>query len=183
MKRDIQITKNWKLDIVELIRLIFQALGAAWLTMFLIGKAKAEDISLNWENPTQQETCTDSGTTTIDGINIWQLVATIDSPASSYVISAAKPGSYTYAATAFNAEGESRLSGKTTKTVVSFGVVDERAYIVAKISGKFLLLVVGTVPLGTPCDVDTEVNGMNAVPIDQVTFTGARDILVVASCG
>lgn len=163
-----------------------------WTIMFGLGfiagglmmqKAMAEDITLNWTNPTQQETCTDSGTTTIDGINIWQKIATIDSPASSYVIPAMKPGSYTYAATAFNADGESRLSGITTKDVVSFGVVDERAYIVAKTAGKFLLLVVGTVPLGTACDVDTEVNGMNAVPIEAVTFTGARDVLVVAQCG
>lgn len=163
-----------------------------WTIMFGLGfiagglmmqKAMAEDITLSWQNPTQQETCTDSGTTTIDGINIWQKIATIDSPASSYVIPAMKPGSYTYAATAFNADGESRLSGITTKDVVSFGVVDERAYIVAKTAGKFLLLVVGTVPLGTACDVDTEVNGMNAVPIEAVTFTGARDVLVVAQCG
>lgn len=146
-------------------------------------RAHAEDITLNWTNPTEQETCTNSGTTTIDGINIWQKIATIDSPATEYVIPAMKPGSYTYAATAFNADGESRLSGITTKDVVSFGVVDTRAYIVAKTAGKFLLLVVGTVPLGTACDIDTEVNGMNAVPIEAVTFTGARDVLVVAKCG
>ena len=120
---------------------------------FFVGlrKSQAEDITLNWTNPTQQETCTDSGTTTIDGIHIWQLIATVDAPLESFVVPAMKPGSYTYAATAFNADGESRLSGITTKDAVSFGVVDTRAYIVAKTSGKFLLLVVGTVPLGTPC--------------------------------
>lgn len=156
-----------------------------WTTFCLLFwyTAAAEDITLSWTNPTEQETCTNSGTTTIDGVNIWQLVGTIDSPTESYVIPAMKPGTYTYAATAFNADGESRLSGKTEKTVVGFGVVDERAYIVAKTNGRFLLLVVGTVPLGTACDVETEVNGMNAVPIDAVTFTGARDVLVVAECG
>ena len=145
--------------------------------------ACAEDITLTWTNPTQQETCTDSGTTTIDGINIWQLVATIDAPATEYVIPAQKPGTYTYGATAFNADGESRLSGIVEKTATAFTVTDERAYIVAKTNGRFLLLVVGTVPLGTPCDPEVSVNGYHSVPIDAVTFTGVRDVIVVASCG
>lgn len=153
------------------------------LAMLPADYACAEDITLTWTNPTQQETCTEAGATTIDGINIWQKVATIDSPATEYVIPAMKPGTYTYGATAFNADGESRLSGVVEKVVEGFTVVDERAYIVAKTAGRFLLLVVGTVPLGTPCDTETEVNGFNAVPVDAVTFTGVEDVIVVAECG
>ena len=61
--------------------------------------------------------------------------------------------------------------------------MDTRAYIVAKIPSGFLLLVVGTVPLGTACNPDTEVNGYNSVPVSAVTFTGAQDVIVVAKCG
>jgi hypothetical protein len=153
------------------------------LGWFLPVPSQADDITLTWTNPTNQETCTDAGATTIDGINIWQKVATIDAPATEYVIPAMKPGTYTYGATAFNADGESRLSGIVEKTVAGYTVQDERAYIVAKTNGKFLLLVVGSVPLGTPCDTTTEVNGYNAVPVDAVTFTGVQDVIVVAKCG
>lgn len=162
-----------------------------WFIMWVIAlisiafptNSSADDITLSWTNPTNQETCTDGGATTIDGINIWQKIATIDAPATEYVIPDKKPGVYTYGATAFNADGESRLSGVVEKTVTAFSVVDERAYIVAKTNGRFLLLVVGTVPLGTSCDPDTEVNGYNSVPIESVTFTGAQDVIVVAKCG
>ena len=154
-----------------------------FLSLAFPPKAKAEDVTLSWTNPTEAESCTNAGSTTIDGVNIWQLVGTIPSANTTYTITAVKPGSYTYAATAFNSDGESRLSGVTTKDVVGFAVVDTRAYIVAKIPGRFLLLVVGNVPLGTACDPDVEVNGMNVVPVDQVTFTGAHDVVVVAKCG
>lgn len=146
-------------------------------------KVKADDVTLTWTNPVDQESCTNAGPTTIDGVNIWQLVGTIPSVDTTYTIPAVKPGSYTYAASAFNASGESRLSGVTTKDVTAFTVTDQRVYIVAKTNGRFLLLVVGTVPLGTACDPNIEINGMNVVPVDQVTFTGARDVVVVAKCG
>ena len=161
-----------------------------WFIMWLIAmigivfppKAEADDVTLSWTNPTEQESCTNAGPTTIDGVHIWQLVGTIPA-ATSFTISGLKPGSYTYGATAYNSNGESRLSGVVEKTVTEFTVVDERAYIVAKTNGRFLLLVVGTVPIGTVCDVATEVNGFNSVPVSDVTFTGARDVLVVAKCG
>lgn len=162
-----------------------------WFIMWLIAiigiafpvESRADDINLTWTNPTSQETCTDSGPTTIDGVHIWQLVATTEAPVTSYTIPNMKPGVYIYGATAFNASGESRLSGVVEKTVAGYSVIDERAYIVAKTNGRFLLLVVGTVPIGTPCDTGTEVNGLNSVPIESVTFTGARDVIVVAKCG
>ena len=140
---------------------------------------------LSWTNPVQNE----DGTTLTDlaGIKIWQLVGQTDNPdISSYVISGKKPGDYTYMATAYTTADppvESKISNQVTKTATGFSVTDTRAYIVAKTNNAFLLLVVGTVPLGTPCDPDTEVNGKNAVPVDQVTFTGVEDILVVAQCG
>ena len=150
--------------------------------------AKADDITLSWTNPTA--TVVESpgpAYTNPGGTRIWQLVADIPDPdqaITSYVIPAMKPGSYTYIATSYDDQGvESDVSGKAEKTVDVFGVVDTRAYIVAKIPSGFLLLVVGTVPLGTACNPNTEVNGFNSVDPSTVTYTGAQDVLVVAKCG
>ena len=173
---------GYRIDWFQLAKICAIAAAANWLMWFLIKDAQAEDVVLSWTNPTSQETCTDAGSTTIDGVHIWQLIDTIPT-LETLTIPALKPGSYTYAASAFNTDGESRLSGVTTKDVTGFVVVDERAYIVAKLPSRFLLLVVGTVPLGTACDVDAEVNGFNAVPVSEVVFTGARDVIVVAKCG
>jgi hypothetical protein len=167
-----------------------------WFFLFVVAMislafpppAKADDITLSWTNPT--DTVVESpgpAYTNPGGTRIWQLVAEIPDPEqaiTSYVIPGMKPGTYQYVATTYDDQGvESRVSGKAEKVVTDFGVVDERVYIVAKITGNFLLLVVGTAPLGTPCNPDIEVNGMNAIPIDEVTFTGARDVIVVAKCG
>jgi len=156
--------------------------------IMLFGAASADDITLNWTNPDQNEQCVDGGVyDNPGGTSIWQLIVDIPDPdqsITSYVIPDMKPGVYTYIATAYNdQQNRSRVSGSATKTVDIFSVIDERAYIVAKINGGFLLLVVGTVPLGTACNPTTEVNGMNAVPASQVTFTGAQDVVVVAKCG
>lgn len=145
----------------------------------------AGDVALDWTNPTEQESCTNAGATTIDGVNIWRLVATLDYPANTWTDLNLKPGTYTYAATAFNADGESRNSGHTTKTVTSFVTVDstEVFYPIPQNNG-LLMLHIGDVPLGTPCNPDLEVNGHHAVDRALVTWTGtAQPLLVVAKCG
>ena len=148
-------------------------------------KAKADEVTLTWTQPIQNE----DGTTLTDlaGIRIWQLVGeTTDTAQTSYVISGLQPGDYTYIATAYTTADppvESKISNTAEKVVGGLTVIDTRVYIVAKIPGDFLLLVVGTVPLGTACNSNVIVKGMNSVPVDQVTFTGARDVVVVAQCG
>jgi len=87
---------------------------------------------------------------------------------------------------------------KSTFTVTGFGVassvlpnppsglvvVDTTVYYVIQQAGKFVLLPVGTVPNGTPCDSTQNVNGHSAVPTSAVTWFGSvRPIVVVAQCG
>jgi hypothetical protein len=162
---------------------ILLLLGVTVLGFIFPNESKAEDVILNWTNPTEQEECTNAGPTTIDGVNVWQLVGTAPSAETTYTIPGMKPGIYTYAATAYNSDGESRLSGVTEKTVTEWVTIATQAKIVAKINGDFLLLVVGTVPLGTPCNPNVTVNGHYAIPKEAVTFTGAEDVIVVAQCG
>ena len=157
------------------------------LIMLLMPAAHADDVTLTWTNPTGQETCSDAGPlTTLAGTRIWQLVAEINDPdAVTFTIPDQLPGEYSYVATSFTTDGEeSRVSGKATKTVETFVVTVETIYTVVRTNNRFLLLPAGTVPLGTPCDVDNSVNGKYAVDTDEVTWTGnIRPQVVVAECG
>ncbi len=95
--------------------------------------------------------------------------------------------------TAFDTSGnESDPSNEATKTgdvsapgapAIEYRTIDTKVYTVSKQDDAFLQTVVGTVPIGTLCDVAQRVNGRYAVPVAAVTFTGTvRDIVVVADC-
>lgn len=56
-------------------------------------------------------------------------------------------------------------------------------YSVQKLNDGFLLLAIGKVPLGTPCDRTQTVNGKYVVPADEVIWdTANRAPVVVADC-
>ena len=154
-----------------------------WLVL-LCAPVWAEDVTLSWTNPTEQESCAPAGPTTIDGVNIWQLIATVDYPVEDFVIEDQPPGDYTYTATAFNSSGESRNSGHTTKTVSEFVSVELNVYYPIAQPNSVLLLTIGTVPLGTPCNPDIEIDGHYPVDRALVDWAGtAEPLLVVAKCG
>lgn len=154
-----------------------------WLVL-LCAPVLAEDITLDWTNPTEQESCAPSGPTTIDGVNIWLLVATTDFPLETYTFDDIPPGEYTYTATAFNASGESRNSGHKTKTVTEFVTVEVDVYYPIAQPNSVLMLPIGTVPLGTACNPDININGRFPVDRALVDWAGtAEPLLVVAECG
>ena len=62
---------------------------------------------------------------------------------------------------------------------------DEVVFTVIKQPDRFVLLPVGTVPAGTPCDMNEAVKGHGVVPNSAVVWTsatGSRPIVVVAQC-
>ena len=166
----------------------------ATLLLLAATAAIAGETSLSWTTPTQNEECVNAGPITdFVGIDVWQRVARIDDPtATGFVVSGMEPGSYTYTVSSFTGSGiESRLSGSVTKEVTEFVVTNIVVKIVLQTPGKILLLGVGTVPLGTACDITTEANDHFAVPLDDVVWsdparndgTAPLPILVVAQCG
>ncbi len=151
---------------------------------------RADDVTLTWTNPTGQEQCTEAGPlTTLAGTRIWELVAEIDDPAATTVTLNGKlPGEYQYVATSYTTDGEeSRVSGKTTKTVTEFmAVAGATAYQVVTINNGFWLLPIGTVSADTECIVNQSVNGKYAIPTSSVSWSPgatARPVLVVSDCG
>lgn len=163
-----------------------------WIGFFAlliaVGWANAEETTITWIPPTGSEVCTaDPTPADIGEYRIWQLVATITDPAvESWVIDGLYPGDYTWISTSVRTDGlESRISNAVTKTVGDLATKSTTAFSVATTNGKFLILAIGTVPLGIRCDPNQKVNGFNAIPKSDVTFTNpnANPLLVVASCG
>lgn len=147
--------------------------------------ARADPVTLTWVNPTNGETCVDAGAITIDGVNIWQRVAQLTPPTQSHVLTGYKPGSYTFASSAFNASGESRISNIVQKDVTAFiATAGSNVYQPVSITNGLWLLVVGTVTADIECIVDQTVNGKYAIPTTGVSWsTGViPKPLVVADC-
>lgn len=172
------------------VKYLFIALAFAVLGFLLTAElVKAEDIQLSWTNPTGQEQCTSAGELTdLAGTRIWQLVAEVDDPlATSFVLPAMPPGSYQYVATSYTTSGsESRVSGKTMKTVESFtAAAGNTVYQVVTITNGFWLLPIGTVTSEVVCIVEQTVNGKYAIPNTAVSWSPgstARPVLVVTDC-
>lgn len=153
---------------------------------FISPPAKADDATLTWTPPLEQvANCTNQPIEGLTGYRIYQLIEDIADPAIvEFTVPNLPSGDYTFAATAYNADGEeSMLSGQAVKTSTGLAVNDPRVYVVTKIANGFLLVVAGSIEVGTMCNESTEVNGRFAVPVDLVQWSGTvEDVMAVAEC-
>ena len=116
---------------------------------------------------------------------------------TSWVVDELIPDTYYFVATAYNAAGvESAPSNEAVKNVEAplipnpptglphFVTVAESVYTIFRQPGKIILVPVGTIPLGTACDVTQTVNGRYSVPMDDVEWSGNIDpVIIFAECG
>lgn len=106
------------------------------------------------------------------------------------------PGTQCYEATAIVGGSESAHSPESCKTVtapvpqapgaptLTLSTTSTVAYMELQRPDGFGFLVIGTVPLGTPCDATQGVNQYHVVPAAAVTFTGPiKRQAVLALCG
>ena len=181
-----------------------------WFLLFIVAlislafppPVSAEDITLSWTNPTQTEDCTNAGPFgNPGGTRIWQLVVDIPDPDQSiteWVIENQKPGIYKYVGTSYDDTGVgSRISGEAEKTVTEWVTIDTRVRAVFSTANNVILPIVGTVPLGTQCNVNVSITGpvfdddgitiitkeFYSVDSAEATFDGQDVPLVVAECG
>lgn len=174
-----------------LMSLFFFALGvgAALFLLVIANKSHAEDIVLNWPNPTQTEECVNAGPlTNLAGTRIWQLVVEINDPdVETYTIYNQVPGTYQYVGTSFDENGlGSRISGTLTKVVDSFfAPAGATAYQVVTISSGFWMIPMATMDADTPCDTSQSANGHYRVPPGSYSWndgTTARPVMLMAQC-
>ena len=114
-----------------------------------------------------------------------------DPSAIDYTVERLAAGDWYFVATAYNlANVESAYSGQAARSIQAnpdppqnLQVVDITVFTVLKRDNRFVLLPVGTVPVGTPCDSEQSVNGRHAVDVAAVQWTGTvRPVVVVADC-
>jgi len=161
--------------------------------VLLAAPVNAGEVTLTWSNPTSEITLTEAGPyTNPGGTRVYQLVADIADPAETVTLPDMLPGTYTYVAVAYSDTGEaSPVSNEAVKIVADFVTTNIVVKIVSKMPSGFLLLGVGTIPLGTPCNVAEEIKGHYVVSQDTIIWsdparndgTAPLPLLVVAQCG
>lgn len=161
----------------------------------------AEDITLSWTPPTQNEDGT--ALTDLDGYRVYQSqtqggpytqIADIEETTASYIVQALTSGTYYFVTTAYNASGvESQYSNEATHTVVSVPnppgnltvqVDNSVAYLLSISDDTIIPVPVGFVDAGVQCDPSTSFNNLNRVDIEDVHYVGTvRPPVVFAECG
>lgn len=178
-------------------------LGVAILLSLLSLPVFAGEATLTWIAPTQNvdgTTIPATGPGSLAGFRIYYrpatsttdtLIVVSDPLATTYKITGLVTGTWNFQMTAYNAENvESEKTGVASTTITeaplppasTFVTIATPVYNVVKKTNGFVMVVVGSVPLNTPCDRTQSVNGYHAVPISAVTWTGVKSIVVVAKC-
>lgn len=165
------------------------------LTLFAT-RAFAGEAELTWSTPYTY--CDDTPMGTPSNIRvIWSRMdsghAMLPGMATVHNITGLPPGEWWFAATAIvPGEGtspkpdESQIAGPVFKTIApeEFKTTSATVYTVVKRTDRFVLLAVGTAPVGTQCIADQTINGHYAIPRAKVTWSGSvRPDIVVAQCG
>jgi hypothetical protein len=149
-------------------------------------RARAGDLTATWTAPATN--CDGSPITNLAGFRAYwgPYRADLPDPAlTSYTVGGLPPGEWWIGITAYNADGEESPIALVVKTVAAneFVTSAPTVYNVLKHANSLLLLPVGTVPLGTPCNAAQSVNGRYVVPRELVTWSGSiRPTIVVAAC-
>jgi hypothetical protein len=175
--------------------LAFLALGACSI-------AFATNLTLTWQPPTSYTDGTPIASGTAITYNIYgalqgellQQLAT-GVTATTATRTSVDPGVRCYAVSAVVAGVESAQTAPVCATVappvanppngltVAITVADNTVYTLVKEVDRFVMLPVGTVPAGTPCDPMQNANGYFAVPRASVKFTGnVQPPIVLAKC-
>lgn len=119
-----------------------------------------------------------------------------DPTANRYEYDEQAPGLHYYVVTAYNAsqvesdfsnEGQKFIGGPQPQSQPEppegLFVQEVTVFTLVKQSNRFVLISVGTVPPGTQCDPEQNVNGYYAVPVSEVAWAGSvRPVIVVAKC-
>jgi hypothetical protein len=168
-------------------RIFLAALALFAIVIGVATRARAGDLTATWTAPATN--CDGSPITNLAGFRAYwgPYHAHLADPAlTSYTVGGLPPGEWWIGITAYNADGEeSPIAGPVVKVIAAgeFVTSAPTVYNVLKHANSLLLLPVGTVPLGTPCDVRYSVNGRYAVARELVAWSGSiQPQIVVANC-
>ena len=180
---------NW----LRIVVILAAAAAVVWLSLAtggsFIGLALGaeRDVEMTWVAPTKN--CDGTPLTDLTGYKLRWGTAQHDiaSPtATSYTIPNLRPGTWWVSIAAYNSKGvESQfVSGWQTVPPEALKTVAATVYTVVKAQDRFVFLPVGSVPVGTQCDVTQPVGKYHVIQRGGVTWSGStRPVVVVADCG
>lgn len=180
--------KRWldKVPARWLLVTFFAGLCVWALLLFGITKAIAGEGTLTWTAPTQR--CDGSPLTNLAGYSLTYGQAKQELPLTplTYTVRGLAPGTWWFSLAAVDAAGERSEFVTVSKVIEPAAFVTTAAdvFTVVKRTDRFVMLKVGTAPIGTQCIADQTVNGLYAVPRAAVTWSALiRPDVVVAACG
>jgi hypothetical protein len=175
-----------KLTMRELFNLItILSLGILLLVLFgVFRNVRAAETELTWTAPTQN--CNGTSLTDLTGYVLTYGQAQVPLPPAplSYTVKGLTPGVWWFSLAAVKgADSSEFVTVSATIGPEEFVTTDPTVYTVVKGVNRFLLLPVGTIPLGTVCYASNTVNGHYVVPRALVTWSGTvKPDVVVAKC-
>lgn len=148
--------------------------------------AEAGDLSATWTAPTGN--CDNTPLTDLQGYRVRWGSGTAELPATAnaYNIPNLTPGMWWVNIAAYNSTGEESqyVAAWKTVTAAEFVTKTNKVYTFFRSNGNITLTVTPhTVPLGTVCDATQSVNGKYRVPLEAVTWSGAKLTAALADCG
>ncbi len=181
--------------------------------LFFAGSAQAADVTISWINATTNTDSSDivlSGPGSLVSTTVkWGACNPDDTPAAplleqtvpttvpggneSTIITIFTPLRWCFIGVHTNSLGQTSADSNPTFRLIvvvpappqGLAVVEPAltVYDIVKQADRYVLLAVGTVPGGTPCDSSQSVSGRYVVPNDIVTWFGnVRPPVVVADC-
>jgi hypothetical protein len=148
--------------------------------------AWAGEGSLTWTAPTQN--CNGTPLTNLAKYDLTYGQKRIDLPLTplSYTVTGLTPGTWWFSLAAVNSDGDRSEFVTVEKVVAPADFVTKSTTVYTFFRSGGNITVVGTphrVPLGTVCDATQSVNGKYRVPLEAVTWSGAKLTAALADCG
>lgn len=148
--------------------------------------AWAGEGSLTWTAPTQN--CNGTPLTNLAKYDLTYGQKRIDLPLTplSYTVTGLVPGTWWFSLAAVNSNGDRSEFVTVEKVVAPADFVTKSTTVYTFFRSGGNITVVGTphrVPLGTMCDATQSVNGKYRVPLEAVTWSGAKLTAALADCG
>lgn len=148
--------------------------------------AWAGEGSLTWTAPTQN--CNGTPLTNLAKYDLTYGQKRIDLPLTplSYTVTGLTPGTWWFSLAAVNSNGDRSEFVTVEKVVAPADFVTKSTTVYTFFRSGGNITVVGTphrVPLGTVCDATQSVNGKYRVPLEAVTWSGAKLTAALADCG
>lgn len=154
-------------------------------SLSLISTANAGEAVLTWEAPTQN--CNGTSLTDLSGYDLTygQKREALPKDPLAKTITGLLPGSWWFSLAAVTPTDRSEFI--TVEKVVppeEFVTTGTTIYTFFRSNGNITVLPTShTVPLGVVCDATQSVNGKYKVPLEAVTWAGAKLTAALADCG